>query len=134
MNRHLELIGVVMILLALAHVFFPKYFGWKKELAGLNLLARQMMYVHTAFIALAVFLMGVLCLTAPADLVETPLGRTLALGLAIFWGCRLLVQFFGYSPKLWRGKRFETSMHILFTLLWIYLTAVFVVIAIGKGT
>ena len=100
MNRHLELIGVVMILLALAHVFFPKYFDWKKELAGLNLLARQMMYVHTAFIALAVLWMGVLCLTAPVDLVKTPLGHTLALGLAIFWGCRLLVQFFGYSPKL----------------------------------
>jgi hypothetical protein len=92
-----------------------------------------MMYVHTAFIALAVLLMGVLCLTAPAELVGTPLGRKIALGLAIFWGCRLLVQFFGYSPKLWRGKRFETCMHIAFTILWIYLTAVFVMIAIGKG-
>ena len=133
MNRHLELIGVAMILLALVHVFFPKYFDWKKELAGLNLFARQMMHVHTAFIALAVFLMGVLCLTAPTDLVETPLGRTLALGFAIFWGCRLLVQIFVYSPKLWRGKRFETCMHVLFTLLWIYFTAVFAIIATGKG-
>ena len=133
MNRHLEIIGTAMILLALAHVFFPKHFGWKKELANLSLLARQMMYVHTAFIALAVLLMGVLCLTAPAELVGTPLGRKIALGLAVFWGCRLLVQFFGYSPKLWRGKRFETCMHIAFTILWIYLTAVFVMIAIGKG-
>ena len=82
MNRHLEIIGTAMILLALAHVFFPKHFGWKKELASLSLLARQMMYVHTAFIALAVLLMGVLCLTAPAELVGTPLGRKIALGLA----------------------------------------------------
>ncbi len=93
-----------------------------------------MMYVHTAFIALAVLLMGVLCLIAPAELMNTQLGRKISLGLAIFWGCRLLVQFFGYSPKLWRGKRFETSMHILFTLLWIYLTTIFAIIATGNGT
>jgi hypothetical protein len=134
MNRHLELIGVAMILLALAHVFSPKYFGWKKELASLSLLTRQMMYVHTAFIALAVLLMGVLCLIALAELMNTGLGRKISIGLAIFWGCRLLVQFFGYSPKLWRGKRFETSMHILFTLLWIYLTTIFAIIATGNGT
>ena len=133
MVRHLELIGAAMILLALVHVFFPKYFDWKKELAGLSLINRQLMKVHTAFIALAVLLMGVLCLTSQVALIETSLGRTIALGFAIFWGCRLLVQIFVYSPKLWRGKRFETCMHVLFTLLWIYFTAVFAILATVKG-
>jgi hypothetical protein len=32
-----------------------------------------------------------------------------ALGCGLFWLARLLVQFFGYSAQLWRGKGFETS-------------------------
>ncbi|WP_167856211.1 hypothetical protein [Hymenobacter metallicola] len=31
----------------------------------------------------------------------------------------------GYSTKLWRGKRFETAVHIGFIGLWTYLTGVF---------
>jgi hypothetical protein len=129
MSRQLELIGAAMIVLALVHMVFPKYFGWKEELASLSLINRQLMKVHTAFIALAIFLMGLLCLIYSIELVNTRLGRKIALGLGIFWGCRLLVQIFVYSPKLWRGKRFETGAHVMFTILWIYFTTVFVMIA-----
>jgi hypothetical protein len=57
--------------------------------------------------------------------VQTPLGKRVCLGLGIFWGIRLYVQFFGYSSQLWRGKTFETVMHIIFSVYWSYLTAVF---------
>jgi hypothetical protein len=126
--------GAAMLLLAVAHAIFPKYFLWEEELAGLSLVNRQMMKVHTAFIALTVFLMGLLCLTSPTELVGTALGRKVAMGLGIFWGCRLLVQLFGYSTKLWRGKRFETLVHIAFTVSWIYFSAVFLLVAAGKGS
>lgn len=111
--------------LALIHVIFPKYFNWKKELKSLSLINRQMMTVHTFFIALAVFLMGLLCLTSTAELIETKLGKTISLGLGIFWSTRLIIQFFGYSTELWKGKTFETIVHILFSLLWAYLSMVF---------
>ena len=86
------------------------------------------MYVHTLFIGLAVFLMGILCLACPNDLVFTKLGNKIALGLGVFWVTRLFVQFFGYSPKLWKGKAMETTIHILFSILWTYLSAVFFMI------
>lgn len=111
--------------LAIIHAIFPKYFQWKKELQSLSLINRQMMYVHTFFIALVVFLMGVLCITSADEIVMTTLGKRLALGLGVFWFCRLLIQFFGYSKNLWRGKTFETIVHIVFSLLWIYLSVVF---------
>jgi hypothetical protein len=133
MKLHLDLIGSVMILLALAHAFFPRYFAWKENLAGLSLLHRQMMKVHTFFIALIILLMGLLCLTSSTELVHTALGRRVALGLGIFWGARLLAQLFGYSTKLWRGKPFETLVHIVFTIAWTYFTAVFVWIATQFG-
>ena len=111
--------------LALVHVIFPKYFNWKEDLKQLSLINRQMMTVHTIFIALAVFLMGLLCLTSSTELIETKLGKTISFGLGIFWSTRLFIQFFGYSTELWKGKTLETVIHILFSLLWTYLSVVF---------
>lgn len=83
------------------------------------------MTVHTFFIALTVFLMGLLCVTSADEIIETPLGKKIALGLGVFWGIRLVIQFFGYSSKLWKGKKFETTVHIVFSCLWLYLTLIF---------
>ena len=118
-------IGIVCIALALMHVVFPRYFNWKEELSRISLINRQLMEVHTLFVALVVGLIGVLCLTSAHDLLETRLGNRLAFGLFVFWSVRLLVQFFGYSSVLWRGKRFETAVHVLFVLLWTYFSVVF---------
>ena len=125
MQIHLIIIGIIFILLAFIHIVFPKYFEWEKEFKSLSLANRQIMKIHTVFIALTVFLMGLLCLTSANDLMETSLGKKIILGLAIFWTTRLVFQFFGYSSKLWKGKIFETSVHIIFSFLWIYISFVF---------
>ncbi|MAT53255.1 MAG: hypothetical protein CMN32_02160 [Saprospirales bacterium] len=125
MILHFKVIGTLLMGLALVHIIFPKYFNWKEELKSLSLINRQMMTIHTFFIALTVFLMGLLCLTSAAELTETRLGKTISLGLGIFWSLRLIIQFFGYSPKLWKGKRYETIIHILFSALWLYLSIIF---------
>lgn len=125
MEIQLKIIGFLLIILAFVHVVFPKYFDWDKDLKPLSLVNREIMYVHTFFIALVVFLIGLLCFTASEDLVKTALGKRICLGLGIFWGCRLVIQFFGYSAELWRGKTFETSIHIIFTCFWTYLTFTF---------
>lgn len=131
MEIHFKIIGALLVALALVHVIFPRYFHWKEELKSLSLINRQMMTVHTFFIALMVFLMGLLCLSSSTDLIGTPLGKTISLGLGIFWSIRLFIQFFGYSPDLWRGKAFETTMHVLFSLFWAYMSVVFIWTAVG---
>lgn len=83
------------------------------------------MYVHTFFIALMILLMGICCIYATTDLLQTRLGHLLALGCFIFWVMRLLFQFFVFSPRLWKGKRFETYMHIIASILWSYVSVVF---------
>jgi hypothetical protein len=130
MILQLEIIGTLLIVLALIHVRFPKRFDWETDLKPLSLINKQMMYVHTFFVAFVVLLMGILCVTSPHELVETVLGKRICLGFGIFWGLRLYIQFFGYSSKLWKGKRFETAIHIVFSFLWVYLTAVFLNIAV----
>ena len=131
MELQLKIIGLILMGLALLHAIFPKYFQWQLELQSLSLINRQIMYVHTFFIALIVFLMGFLCLSSAPEIVATTFGRKISLGLGLFWLCRLLIQFFGYSPALWRGKTFETIVHIVFSLLWAYLSVVFIWIYLG---
>lgn len=125
MEIHFRIIGVLLIALGLVHIVFPKYFNWDKELKSLSLINRQMMTVHTFFVALTVFLMGLLCLTSSNELIETNLGKKISLGLGIFWAFRLFIQFFIYSTDLWKGKKFETFIHIIFSFLWAYLSIVF---------
>lgn len=127
----LNLIGWLLVGLALVHAGFPRYFNWRREFAVVSLLSRQVMYVHTFFVALTVGLLGLLCLTSAPDLAGTALGRRVALGCAVFWSARLLIQFVGYSPILWRGKRFETTVHVVFAVLWTYMSAVFWWVALG---
>ncbi|WP_349663250.1 hypothetical protein IZU89_10770 [Cellulophaga lytica] len=125
MQIHIYIIGTLLMVLALVHIIFPKYFNWKIELQTLALINRQMMTTHTFFIALTVFLMGLLCVTSATELIETTLGNKVVLGLAIFWTFRLFFQFFVYSKKLWKGKKFETIIHIIFSVFWVYLSTIF---------
>jgi len=131
MEIQLRIIGFLLVILALLHTVFARYFNWRTEFVTVSLINRQMMYVHTFFVAFTVLLIGLLCLTSAAELVHTPLGRRLALGCGVFWLARLGVQFFGYSAELWRGKRFETVIHWLFSGLWTYLSAVFLLVGFG---
>ena len=131
MVLQLRIIGFGLVVLALLHGAFARYFNWRTDFAPVSLINRQMMYVHTFFIAFTVLLMGLLCLSSAPELVGTPLGRRVALGCGGFWLARLLIQFFGYSPELWRGKRFETGVHVVFIGFWSYLSAVFLLVGLA---
>jgi len=126
MDIQFKITGTLLILLSMLHFIFPRYFNWKQELSSLSLVNRQIMYVHTFFIAFVVFLMGVLCITSSTDLLNTQLGKRMSLAFGIFWSIRLYIQFFGYSSKLWKGKLFETIVHISFSIFWTYLSATFI--------
>jgi hypothetical protein len=132
MHLHLKILGVLLVGLALLHIVFPRYFRWKTTTSSLEQVTREILYVHTFFIALTVLLMGLLCLSSTQLLLTTPLGHRICLGLAVFWTLRLLFQFFGYSAQLWKGKRFETLVHIAFSGLWLYLSTVFWLAAMSQ--
>jgi len=132
MEIHLIITGIVLIGLFLLHFIFPKYFKWKEELSNLSLINRQMMQVHSFFIAFVVFLMGILCISSAEEIISTPFGKKISLGLGIFWIVRLAVQLFVYSSKNWRGKRFETGIHIFFCLLWMYFSFTFLSNALSR--
>jgi hypothetical protein len=122
---HLRVVGVLMALLAIMNLFVPGRFHWREELSRVSLLNRQIFQAHSVFIVLLIALMSALFLTCAEALLEpTRLSRAVLIGLTIFWGLRMLMQWFFYSPRVWRGNPFNTVMHGVFSVGWIYVTAV----------
>jgi hypothetical protein len=126
LSMHLRIVGLLLIFLGLSHAFFSRYFGWKRELADVSLLTRQIFFVHTFFIGLGVVLAGAGSFVC-ADALLRPglLSRAILAAMTFFWLCRLLVQFFTYDSRIWKGDRFRTVMHAAFSALWIYVTATY---------
>ncbi len=118
---NLKIVGALLIALGIAHGTFGKRFEWKADLAKLSLLNRQMFLVHCFFIALTLVLMGgVTLFYTDALLQPAPLSRVVLAAVVIFWLCRLFIQFFVYDSLLWRGNKFNTWMHVLFSFFWTY--------------
>jgi len=118
--------GVIMAALVALNVYVPVRFCWREEMARLSLLNRQVFQAHSIFLVLTLGLFSALLLTCAEALAEpTRLARAVLIGLTIFWGLRLLMQFFFYSPRIWRGHRLNTVMHVVFSAIWIYFTALF---------
>ena len=128
MELNIKIAGIFMILLSLMHIGFPRYFKWEIELKKVSLINKQLMEVHTFFVAFTVFLMGILCMISSNDLINSMLGRRISMGLGVFWGLRLFIQLFGFSSSLWKGKTFETSIHFLFIIIWVYFTISFLIL------
>jgi hypothetical protein len=126
LSIHLQIVGILLMLLGLSHSFFNRFFGWEQELVAVSLLTRQVFFVHNFFIGLSVVLGGAASFfCANALLRPGTLSRALLAGMATFWLCRLLAQFVGYDPAVWRGDRFRTFMHVACSLLWCYITATY---------
>jgi hypothetical protein len=126
LHLHLQIAGILLLVLGLAHVFFNRYFGWDHELASLSLFTRRVFQVHCFFIALVLVLLGAGSLFyADALLEPTPLSRVVLAGIVVFWLCRLFAQFFFYDQAIWKGDRFRTRMHWAFSTLWIYLLVIY---------
>jgi len=122
----LRIAGALLLTLAAAHVTFPKRFDWAVELPRLSLLNRQMFLVHVAYIVVVLASMGLLSLVfADALLERTYLARLVTAWLSLFWLSRLIVQWFVYDRQLWRGNRLHTTVHVVFTTLWCYLSFVY---------
>lgn len=126
LSVQLQTVGVFQIVLALTHFTFARRFDWRTETSRLSLLNRQIFYVHTFFICVVLTLFGLLNLVCTAELLTpSALAKFVLAGITIFWVLRWLIQFFVYDRRLWKGNRFNTSMHVVFASLWTYFAGVY---------
>jgi hypothetical protein len=126
LSLNLQIVGALLVMLGASHAYFNRYFGWKRELAGVTLFTRRVFFVHTFFIALTVVMGGAISIFCAGALLRPgELSRAVLGGMAAFWLCRLLAQFTAYDAAIWRGNRLRTWMHAAFSLLWVYATATY---------
>ena len=123
---NLRAAGLLLAALVVVNLFVPSRFGWRADLSRVSLLNRQVFQAHSVFLVLTLALSSALLLTsADVLLVPSRLSRAILLGLTTFWAVRMLMQWFFYSPDIWRGNTFFTTMHVVFSVAWIYMTGVF---------
>jgi hypothetical protein len=129
---HLRIVGALLVMLGLSHVFFNRFFGWERELATVSLLTRKIFIVHTFFIALGLVLIGAGSFFCASQLLQpSALSRAILVAMVVFWLCRMLAQWFVYDAAIWRGDPFRTAMHVIFSGLWIYVTATYGAALVG---
>jgi hypothetical protein len=79
--------------LAVFHLMFWRLFRWREELPRMSVPNRAILPILNLRLTYVFIGVGALCIAFPRDLVGTPLGRAIMLGMAGFWLCRLIEQF-----------------------------------------
>jgi hypothetical protein len=126
--------GALHFGILLASAMVPQVLDWKGSLRNLDLLSRQLIWVHGAFIVLVIVAFGLLSLMFSRELASgTPLARALCAFIAIFWTARLIVQFFVFDAKAFLKNVFlKTGYHGL-TLVFAYHGIVYSLAALSAG-
>lgn len=96
----LRLGGAIQLAILIASVQVPKRLNWRSELAPLTPFLRQLFYVYGAFIVMTIVAMGVISIAFAGEIAASSgLGRAFTVFVLIFWGVRLIVQFFVFDAR-----------------------------------
>jgi hypothetical protein len=122
----LTLAGLGQLVLALGSLALPRVLEWSGDTAKLRPLTRQVFWTYAAYIWVTNVCFGALSAFWPDRLLDgTPLARAVAGYITVYWGARLLVQFFYFdrsaSPPGALYKLAEAALVGLF----LFLTAVY---------
>lgn len=104
----------------------PKELKFNEELPKVAPLMRHWILVAGAYVVLNLIAFGVISLTLSKELASgSPLARALCGYVAIFWGCRLVVQFFVFDAKPYLRNWFLTLGYHGLTLVFTWHTLVY---------
>jgi hypothetical protein len=94
----LRLGGLVQLGIAASSLAVPHLLEWPRRLACLDPFTRRLFWVYAAFILLVNVGFGLILLLEPGALASGgALGRLVCGFIAVFWICRLVVQFFAFE-------------------------------------
>lgn len=123
----LTLAGIAHFGILIASANAPKALNWKVTLVPLPKLMRQMFWVYGWFIVLMIISFGTITLVHTETLATagTPIARWVSGMIAIFWGVRLIVQFFIFDATPFLTNWFYKLGYHGLTVVFIFLTAVY---------
>jgi hypothetical protein len=92
--------GVLHFGILMASALVPRVLNWRSNLQKLDDLSRQLIWVHGAFIVLVIIAFGALSVGFAGELVDgSRLARAVCAIIALFWACRLAVQFTVFDAR-----------------------------------
>jgi hypothetical protein len=92
--------GLVHLAILTAGLAMTKVLNWKSELKKLNELSQHVIWTHAAYVWFTILAFGLVSLFIPETLVnKNPLGQAVSMFIALFWGARLIIQFFYFDAK-----------------------------------
>ena len=118
--------GLVHFAILSASALTPLVLDWRRYLAPLPPLFRQMFWVYGSFIVLVIISFGTISLLHAGALASgAPLGRSVCGMIALFWSSRLAVQWFVFdaTPHL-TSALLKVGYHTL-TLAFITLVLIY---------
>ena len=130
-NATLILLGGICQLGVLsASALIPFVLDWKHSLAPLRKLNRQLIWTYGAYVASMILSFGILSVSVPDLLSDgSTLARIVCGFIALFWGARLLLQFFVFDSHEYLTKWWLTAGHHGLTIVFIYLATVYAWVA-----
>lgn len=85
--------GIYSLILAVFHLFFWKFFNWKKDLEKLSQVNRGVMQILNIQIIFVFFTTGLICLFFNHEITGTNFGKYFLLANSGFWALRIVNQF-----------------------------------------
>ena len=93
--------GVYNIALILFHLSFWRIFNWNEELASVSFLNRAVMQVLNISLMFVFAIFAYISLVHTSELVDTPLGNSLLVLMALFWLARSVQQIVYFKLQHW---------------------------------
>ncbi len=91
--------GVYMLALGIFHLFFWKMFNWKNELVKVSKLNSAVMQIMNIRLIYAFFFISAMCFILPQELGNSILGKTVLMGISLFWLGRTIEQFIFFKEN-----------------------------------
>ena len=119
--------GLGQILLVIGSLGLPKFLSWSTELSSLTPATRQMFWVYSGYIWATNLSFGVISTLSPEWLTTPhPLSVVINSFICVYWGARVLIQFFYFDRSI-------MPKGILFTLGEIGLNLLFIGFTLTYG-
>jgi len=126
--------GLLHLAITSAGFTMTRVLNWRANLTPLSALTRHVIWTHALFVLMTIIAFGIVSIVFSAPLASgAPIARAICAFIAIFWGTRLLIQFFLFDARPFlTNAALELGYHGL-TLVFAYFTITYGLAALLPG-
>ncbi|WP_345955410.1 hypothetical protein [Mucilaginibacter sp. PAMB04168] len=125
-RQMLLLAGVGQVILSLGSLAIPHILSWRKELAKVQPLIRQMFWTYAAYILVINFCFALVSLLARYDLTnKSTLAVLVNAFIALYWISRIGIQFLYFDRSHFPGGIWHKVGEVLLVALFFLLSIVY---------